>query len=382
MKYSLYLSQLNSSFVCLLLLGRCRFTVTAFLSQQQERGVYPSRRQWTKNCNSFFPASFSTLTQFQATKKGSGGNSNSGTTHKGFGTTSKTNQKPSKKAVLKRIEKIYGGTSGPQIVQATQQRIEKAMRQLPPHLQIATRLYQQLQTWDARLNSMTVLQQTTEISSAEMEGAQRAREELHRIYDEHNITEIDLRNVFQRTTWDASADAKAARSITGEMPTPIAERIDRACAMVAEAVGNDGRCLDVGCGFGVLVPYLTRPPGRRLKPCQIYGIDLSPEMIRNAQELHGTTSTSGPTFEAVDFLRDYHPPLDKDGNGTFEAVMFCSALHDMPDMDATLAKAWSLVKPGGGRLFILHAQGASHVARKCVCVVVVAAAVVVANQRG
>eukprot|EP00977_Amphora_coffeiformis_P024988 scaffold17828_cov168-Amphora_coffeaeformis.AAC.5 len=296
----------------------------------------------------------------RAAKKGFSG-SNSGTP-KGFGATSKTKKKPSKKAVLKRIEKLYGGTSGPQIAQATQQRIETAMRQLPPHFQMATQLYQQLQTWDARLSTMTVLQQTTQISPAEMEGAQRAREELQRIYDEHGISEVDLRNTFQKITWDASADAKAARSITGDMPAAIAERVDRACAMVAETVGSNGRCLDVGCGFGVLVPYLTEP--RRLQPCQIYGIDLSPEMIRNAQELHGSSSASGPTFEAVDFLKDYQPPPDEDGKGTFEAVMFCSALHDMPDMDATLAKAWSLVKPGGGRLFVLHAQGASHVAQQ------------------
>ena len=108
--------------------------------------------------------------------------------------------------------------------------------------------------------------------------------------------------------------------------------------------------MDVGCGFGVLVPYLLK---HKVQAHQIYGIDLSPEMIKNARELN-----AGPTFQAVDFLQDYKP------EGSFEAVIFCSALHDMPDMDATLAKAWSLVAPGGGRLIIVHAQGASHVTQQ------------------
>ena len=294
-------------------------------------------------------SSSSSLPVLFLAKKGFGGSAS-----KGFGakTASANKKKPSKKVILKRIEKTYGGTSAQQIAQATQKRIETAMSKLPPHLQMATQLYQQLQKWDARLQTMSVLDQT-QIPSAEMEGAQRARDELQRILNEHDLTDVDLRNTFQKVTWDASADAKAARSVTGDMPAMIAERVDRACAMVAETVGPTGQCLDVGCGFGVLVPSLTK--AGRLKPSQIHGIDLSPEMIRNAQELN-----AGPTFQAVDFLQDYQP----DNGGTFEAVIFCSALHDMPDMQGTLDKAWSLVKPGGGRLVILHAQGASHVAQQ------------------
>lgn len=285
------------------------------------------------------------LSSLLAKKGGFGGGS------KGFGAkTASANKKPTKKAILKRIEKTYGGTSAQQIALATQKRIETAMRKLPPHLQMATQLYQQLQKWDARLQTMSILDQA-QIPQAEMDGAQRARDELQRIMEEHNLTNVDLRNTFQQITWDASADAKAARSVTGDMPAEIAERVDQACALVAETVGSTGRCLDIGCGFGVLVPSLTKPG--RLQASQIHGIDLSPEMIRNAQELN-----AGPTFEAVDFLQDYNP------DGTFEAVIFCSALHDMPDMQGTLQKAWSLVKPAGGRLVILHAQGASHVAQQ------------------
>lgn len=285
------------------------------------------------------------------TKRSFGSKTGNSSASKGFGAkSSSVPKKPSKKVLLKRMEKTYGGTSAQQIAQATQDRIETAMRQLPPHLQMATQLYQQLQKWDARLGTMTVLQQA-QLPTQEMEGAQRARTELQRIYNEHNLGEVDVRNIFQQITWDASADAKAARSVTGNMPTEIAERVDRACDMIAQTVGESGRCLDVGCGFGVLVPSLTKTG--RLEPSQIHGIDLSPEMIKNAQELN-----PGPTFEAMDFLQEYN------SDESFEAVVFCSSLHDMPDMDATIRKAWSLVKPAGGRLFVLHAQGASHVVQQ------------------
>jgi 2-polyprenyl-3-methyl-5-hydroxy-6-metoxy-1,4-benzoquinol methylase len=268
---------------------------------------------------------------------------------KGFGAKDSKPKKPTKKAVLSKLQKTYGGTSPQQIAQATQERIESSMESLPPHLQTATQLYQKLHKWDSHVRTLSILQQA-QIPHTELDGAERARDELQRIYDKHQISQVDVHNTFQQITWDASADAKAARAVTGDMPVELADRVDRACAIVAEAVGSEGRCLDVGCGFGVLVPFLTK--AGRLNASQIHGIDLSPEMIRNAEQLY-----PGPAWEAVDFLKDFQ---DDEG---FEAVIFCSALHDMPDMEATVEKAWSLVNPTG-RMVVLHAQGASHVAKQ------------------
>ena len=195
---------------------------------------------------------------------------------------------------------------------------------------------------------MSVLQQA-QLAPEEMEGARRAQDELDRLYSAHNLTEMDLHNLFQRITWDASADAKAARAVTGEMALEIQQKLDRACQIVAAAVGPQGRCLDVGCGFGVLVPHLVQAG---VKPTQIHGIDLSPEMIKNAKAQH-----RGVQFQAVDFMNDY---VDQNG---FEGVMFCSALHDLPDPMVALQKAAALVK-NGGKLVVAHPQGASHVLKQ------------------
>ena len=157
----------------------------------------------------------------------------------------------------------------------------------------------------------------------------------------------------QRITWDASADAKASRADTGVMPDRFRARVQRACREVADAVGKggrDGRCLDVGCGHGTLVPELT---GLGVKPGQIVGVDLSPEMVRNARERY-----RGVNFVAGDFLGEF---LEGEEGGGFDGIVFCSSLHDLPDVGASLARAAGLLRPEG-KLVVLHAQGSAHVA--------------------
>jgi 2-polyprenyl-3-methyl-5-hydroxy-6-metoxy-1,4-benzoquinol methylase len=282
----------------------------------------------------------------------SGGGTGSGG---GFGSNASSGpNKINKKDAIKKVQKKYGGTSPQDIARGTQQRIEAAMESLPPHLNSATQLYQQLEKWNAHVSTLSILQQIN-LEPQELDGARRAQDELERLYREHDFTQDDLHNVFQKITWDASADAKAARAITGNMPKDIADRVDRACEIVAEAIlagGTGGRCLDVGCGFGVLVPSLIKAG---ITPAQIYGVDLSTEMIRNGREQH-----RGVNFEASDFLKDYQDSAEEAG---FDSIILCSALHDLPDSVAALKKAASLLRPNG-KLVILHAQGASHVAKQ------------------
>jgi SAM-dependent methyltransferase len=236
---------------------------------------------------------------------------------------------------------------------------------------------------------LSILDQTTKVSSAELDGAKRTQEELNRLYQQHDISARDIHNILQQITWDASADAKAARSVTGNMPTDIETRVDRACEIVAEtlrtativqsssssspssradakAKSEDARMLDVGCGFGVLVPHLIKAG---VQPSQIFGVDLSPEMIRNAHEMHGTKKNGGPFFASVDFLSDEYrgPKLNHDTDNVvgsagscFDSIIFCSSLHDMPDVVGAIKKASLLLRPGG-KLVLVHPQGASHV---------------------
>lgn len=266
---------------------------------------------------------------FGETKKGGGGKKMKGS---------------DKKKVESQLLEKYGGD----IARGTEERINAAMDNLPPDLQVAAKLYKQIQQWEARLSNMSVLAQAS-LPSQDVDGAKRAKQELEALYKENNVDDFTMHNFYQRTTWDASADAKSARAVMFNMNKDMEKRVDKACSFVVEAVktaGASGRVLDVGCGPGVLVPYLTKAG---LLPKQITGTDLSPEMIRNAQEQH-----RGVEFVASDFLKVFQ---DEDG---FDGIILCSALHDMPDPLAALQKAKSLLRPGG-KLVILHAQGAAHV---------------------
>lgn len=248
------------------------------------------------------------------------------------------------------MEERYGGTSPEAIAKGTQQLMDQRRSELPPQIQIALNLYQQLQQWNHRLDAMDVLQQS-KLPPQELEGARRAKEDLDRLLEENSISEQDLHNLLQLMTWDASADAKAARAMTGDMPKDIQKRVEKGCELVAQAVlanPNGGTCLDVGCGFGVLVPFLKKVG---IPEKQIYGVDLSPEMIRNAKEMYVNAN-----FAAANFFQ-YEPP-----NGErFDAVIFCAALHDLPDMMGALEKVSKELLADGGTLVILHPQGASHV---------------------
>eukprot|EP00527_Entomoneis_sp_CCMP2396_P006557 CAMPEP_0198141880 /NCGR_PEP_ID=MMETSP1443-20131203/4813_1 /TAXON_ID=186043 /ORGANISM="Entomoneis sp., Strain CCMP2396" /LENGTH=388 /DNA_ID=CAMNT_0043804763 /DNA_START=166 /DNA_END=1328 /DNA_ORIENTATION=+ len=285
----------------------------------------------------------------------------------GFGAV-KEKGPPTKKQILKRVEQTYGGTTPQQIARATQERIQTRIRQLPAPIQMALQLYQQIQQWDAHLSKLSLLQQA-QLDPSELEGAKRARNELNRMYQENKdiiASDQDLHNLLQKFTWDASADAKTARSMTGDMNAETTQRIERACQAVAEAVvEQEGLCLDVGCGFGVLVPFLIKAG---VPAVNIHGVDLSEEMIKNAKEQHGVSKGKSPTFTSCDFLNEYNGPSSINGDNEssrqlFRAAIFCSCLHDLPDPMAALTKATSLLEVGG-KIVIVHAQGASHVLKQ------------------
>ena len=285
--------------------------------------------------------------------KGFGG-SGKGTTSKKKSGKTKDNVSNTKKVLLKQVEQKYGGTTPQDIARGTQTMIDQSIQQLPQHIQFAIQLYRQQLDWNRRISGMDLLTQS-QLPSQAVSQAQRIQDTLQSVLAEHCITIQDLQVIMQQITWNASADAKAAKSLTGNMPKDIENRVQRACDYAAEAVKmedkDDGALgvLDVGCGYGVLVPYLQNAG---LLSSQIHGMDLSSDMIRNAHLLYPQIN-----FEIANFLK-----LD-DGqqNNKYNAVIFCASLHDLPDMKQALEIARNMLVDKGGRIIIVHPQGASHV---------------------
>ena len=117
--------------------------------------------------------------------------------------------------------------------------------------------------------------------------------------------------------------------------------------------------LDVGCGNGLLQPFLTAcgaPPAAYL------GIDLSSRMVQVAEATHGE---SGATFEAVSFDAVAAEAGEPPAGRRFDAIVFNGSLQFFADQTAALAKAAGLLAPGpSSRIVLSHLSGAAFVRKE------------------
>lgn len=258
-----------------------------------------------------------------------------------------------------KMKRVYGGTSAEEIAAGTEKRIGIMMKEtLDEPLRRALELREIVQGFERQIVGMDAEALRQRFTKEEIDHAIANRRSFEEHCEANQIYPHDLQVVMQRLTWDASADAKACRSVTGTMPTTIKNRVTKASEIAYEAVSNDddGLVLDVGCGYGVMVPFLKNAG---FKAQQIHGVDLSSEMIEHAKNFYPDVARKGK-FEAMDFFAE----TSNNYKNKYRAVVFCSALHDMPDLRAALLKTkyelLDATKPGS-RLVIVHAQGASHV---------------------
>jgi ubiquinone/menaquinone biosynthesis C-methylase UbiE len=100
-------------------------------------------------------------------------------------------------------------------------------------------------------------------------------------------------------------------------------------------VGPAARALDVGCGTGVLTRMLARHPGVGA----VVGVDLAPSLLERAAELAADVPN-------VSFREGDARGLPF-AEGSFDAVVFDSALSHIPGPEAALAEAVRVLSPGG-----------------------------------
>lgn len=99
--------------------------------------------------------------------------------------------------------------------------------------------------------------------------------------------------------------------------------------------------LELGCGTG----WATRLLAAAAPGAGAVGIDVSPRMIARAEELHDLTSRARyevGAFEALDFPE-----------GRFDRVFSMEALYYAVDLEAAVAEAWRVLKPGGSAHFVV-----------------------------
>lgn len=108
--------------------------------------------------------------------------------------------------------------------------------------------------------------------------------------------------------------------------------------------------LDVGCGTGVLIPYLLEsigPTGR------VVGLDYSKNMLRIARE-----KFPKQTYPNVDFVLADVMAFETDD--LFDIVICYSSFPHFPDKESSIKKMAELLKPRG-KLAICHSQGRNYI---------------------
>lgn len=138
--------------------------------------------------------------------------------------------------------------------------------------------------------------------------------------------------------------AKWDGMVSAEAPATLAAIVARSGLIPGMKV------LDVGCGTGLLVPFLLDAVGAE---GELVGIDFAAGMVRQAQ-----AKGFGPNCR---FLEADVTALPF-GNGVFDAVFCNNALPHFPDMAAATAEMHRVLKKGG-RLVICHTNGREAVNR-------------------
>jgi demethylmenaquinone methyltransferase/2-methoxy-6-polyprenyl-1,4-benzoquinol methylase len=105
------------------------------------------------------------------------------------------------------------------------------------------------------------------------------------------------------------------------------------------------RVLEIGCGTGRNLPYLSKAVGPHGR---VYGVDLSPGMLARARTLCERNHLRNVELIEGDATH-YRAPVPLDG------VIFGLSYNTMPQHLLVLREAWAQLRPGG-RLVIMDAK--------------------------
>ncbi len=108
-------------------------------------------------------------------------------------------------------------------------------------------------------------------------------------------------------------------------------------------VNISGNVLDIGCGTGILVPFLLKKSSR---DCHLFELDLSKEMLRENKKKCGDKSSLINHIHAD----THHLPFKQH---QFNFVVCFAVLPHLSDQLGAL-KEWQRVLAVGGYLLILH----------------------------
>ncbi len=159
------------------------------------------------------------------------------------------------------------------------------------------------------------------------------------LYNDMEKRQMDIRQVANRRKYDLAASSYDF--IAYLMSLGQASRLYSELSK-SLAIPPRGTVVELGCGPASVVPSLLNIIDTSAK---IVGIDFSSQMIAIANRKKEVNGWKNVHFMCMD-MYDYSPEQRVD------AVVFCLALTAMPDYKKAVAKALSILKPGGQLLVI------------------------------
>ncbi|WP_422445048.1 class I SAM-dependent methyltransferase [Thermoanaerobacterium sp. DL9XJH110] len=109
---------------------------------------------------------------------------------------------------------------------------------------------------------------------------------------------------------------------------------------------SEGACvLDVGCGTGVLVPYIIEKIGRSGR---IVGLDIAEKMVERAREKFPERDFPNVDFVAGDIM-------NYNSRDSFDFIICYSSFPHFSDKEQSIKKMTSLLNPKG-KLIICHSE--------------------------
>jgi SAM-dependent methyltransferase len=160
----------------------------------------------------------------------------------------------------------------------------------------------------------------------------------------------------------SSADLQTDACCTGSAPSPhMQQALSRVhpevrsryygCGLVAPALLEGQRILDLGCGAGQDCYVLAQMAGEN---GEVVGVDMTDEQLEVARR-HIDYHTEAFGFERpnVTFHHGYIERLGELGlaDESFDVIVSNCVINLVPDKAAVLAEAWRLLRPGGELYF-------------------------------